>query len=78
MPYHLLVIGVPADRFHQIGTASASVSAQIADVQRLIEQSGVKYVMHSAGTTLGAFSFVSDWLSLVARLFSFSPHFLAV
>ncbi|KAJ5584197.1 uncharacterized protein N7459_003997 [Penicillium hispanicum] len=36
----------------QIGTASASVSAQIADVQRLIEQSGVKYVMHSAGTTL--------------------------
>lgn len=35
-----------------IGTASASVSAQIADVQRLIEQSGVKYVMHSAGTTL--------------------------
>ncbi|CEJ54594.1 UPF0045 protein ECM15 [Penicillium brasilianum] len=35
-----------------IGTASASVSAQVADVQRLIEQSGVKYVMHSAGTTL--------------------------
>ncbi|KAJ5216334.1 uncharacterized protein N7498_002741 [Penicillium cinerascens] len=35
-----------------IGTASASVSAQIADVQRLIEQSGVKYTMHSAGTTL--------------------------
>ncbi|KAJ5693193.1 cell wall biogenesis protein Ecm15 [Penicillium macrosclerotiorum] len=38
-----------------IGTGSASVSAQIADVQRLIEQSGVKYVMHSAGTTLGRF-----------------------
>ncbi|KAJ5126095.1 hypothetical protein N7526_008272 [Penicillium atrosanguineum] len=35
-----------------IGTASASVSAQIAEVQRLIEQSGVKYTMHSAGTTL--------------------------
>ncbi|KAF3403424.1 UPF0045 protein ECM15 [Talaromyces pinophilus] len=35
-----------------IGTASASVSAQIADVQRLIEKSGLKYVMHSAGTTL--------------------------
>ncbi|KAJ5168991.1 cell wall biogenesis protein Ecm15 [Penicillium canariense] len=35
-----------------IGTASASVSAQIADVQRLIEQSGLTYSMHSAGTTL--------------------------
>ncbi|PLN86317.1 DUF77-domain-containing protein [Aspergillus taichungensis] len=35
-----------------IGTASPSVSAQIADVQRLIESSGVKYVMHSAGTTI--------------------------
>ncbi|KAJ5090311.1 hypothetical protein N7532_008995 [Penicillium argentinense] len=35
-----------------IGTASPSVSAQIADVQRLIEASGVKYTMHSAGTTL--------------------------
>ncbi|KAF5859240.1 hypothetical protein ETB97_003145 [Aspergillus alliaceus] len=36
----------------QIGTSSPSVSAQIADVQRLIEKSGLKYVMHSAGTTL--------------------------
>ncbi|PLB37874.1 thiamine-binding protein [Aspergillus candidus] len=35
-----------------IGTSSPSVSAQIADVQRLIESSGVKYVMHSAGTTI--------------------------
>ncbi|OJJ44116.1 hypothetical protein ASPZODRAFT_154079 [Penicilliopsis zonata CBS 506.65] len=35
-----------------IGTASPSVSAQIADVQRLVEKSGLKYVMHSAGTTL--------------------------
>ncbi|KAJ5738000.1 hypothetical protein N7493_001155 [Penicillium malachiteum] len=35
-----------------IGTASASVSSQIAEVQRLIEASGVKYTMHSAGTTL--------------------------
>ncbi|OGM40703.1 putative cell wall biogenesis protein Ecm15 [Aspergillus bombycis] len=36
----------------QIGTSSPSVSAQIADVQRLVEKSGLKYVMHSAGTTL--------------------------
>ncbi|PGH04141.1 hypothetical protein GX51_03648 [Blastomyces parvus] len=35
-----------------IGTSSASVSQQVADVQRLVEKSGVKYVMHSAGTTL--------------------------
>ncbi|CAI7677234.1 unnamed protein product [Penicillium pancosmium] len=35
-----------------IGTSSPSVSAQIADVQRLIEASGIKYTLHSAGTTL--------------------------
>ncbi|KAE8349664.1 YkoF-like protein [Aspergillus coremiiformis] len=35
-----------------IGTSSPSVSAQIADVQRLIEKCGLKYVMHSAGTTI--------------------------
>lgn len=38
-----------------IGTPTASVSAQIADVQRLLRRSGVKYEMHSAGTTLGEF-----------------------
>jgi uncharacterized protein YqgV (UPF0045/DUF77 family) len=32
------------------------VSAQIADVQRLIQQSGLSYSMHSAGTTLGVYS----------------------
>ncbi|KAL1971637.1 hypothetical protein VTN31DRAFT_2258 [Thermomyces dupontii] len=35
-----------------MGTGSASVSTQIAEVQRLVEKSGLKYVMHSAGTTL--------------------------
>ncbi|RMJ25367.1 cell wall biogenesis protein [Aspergillus sp. HF37] len=35
-----------------IGTSSPSVSAQIVDVQRLIQQSGLSYTMHSAGTTL--------------------------
>ncbi|OJJ89043.1 thiamine-binding protein [Aspergillus glaucus CBS 516.65] len=35
-----------------MGTSSPSVSAQIADVQRLIEKSDLKYTMHSAGTTL--------------------------
>lgn len=37
----------------QIGTPTASVSRQIADVQRLMQQSGLKYQMHSAGTTVG-------------------------
>ncbi|KAN0075840.1 MTH1187/YkoF-like protein [Elaphomyces granulatus] len=41
-----------------IGTSSASVSAQIADVQRLIQKSGLSYVMHSAGTTLGTYIIV--------------------
>ena len=36
-----------------LGTPTASVSAQIADVQRLMKQSGLKYSMHSAGTTVG-------------------------
>ena len=36
-----------------IGTGNASVSAEVADVQRLIQKSGLKYTMHSAGTTLG-------------------------
>ena len=36
-----------------IGTGSASVLAEVADVQRLIQKSGLKYTMHSAGTTIG-------------------------
>lgn len=35
-----------------IGTPTASVSAQIADVQRLMKRSGLSYSMHSAGTTV--------------------------
>jgi uncharacterized protein YqgV (UPF0045/DUF77 family) len=36
-----------------LGTPTASVSAQIAEVQRLLKKSGLKYSMHSAGTTVG-------------------------
>lgn len=36
-----------------IGTPTASVSGQIAEVQRLLKKSGLKYSMHSAGTTVG-------------------------
>ncbi|KOS41728.1 hypothetical protein ACN38_g7381 [Penicillium nordicum] len=35
-----------------IGTSSPSVADQVADIQRLVETCGLKYVMHSAGTTL--------------------------
>lgn len=40
-------------QYLQIGTPTASVSRQIADVQRLMQQSSLKYSMHSAGTTVG-------------------------
>jgi len=39
----------------QLGTGSPSVSREIADVQKLIRSSGLKYCMHSAGTTVGMF-----------------------
>ncbi|KXL47159.1 MAG: hypothetical protein FE78DRAFT_144635 [Acidomyces sp. 'richmondensis'] len=35
-----------------IGTPSPSVSKEVAAVQRLLQKSGVKYSMHSAGTTI--------------------------
>ncbi|OQO07111.1 hypothetical protein B0A48_07679 [Cryoendolithus antarcticus] len=35
-----------------IGTPTASVSNEVAQVQRLLKQTGIKYSMHSAGTTL--------------------------
>jgi len=35
-----------------LGTPTASVSKEVAAVQRLLKKSGVKYSMHSAGTTL--------------------------
>jgi hypothetical protein len=38
-----------------IGTPTASVSKEVAEVQRLLKKSGLNYTMHSAGTTLGTF-----------------------
>ncbi|KAF2139147.1 uncharacterized protein K452DRAFT_290247 [Aplosporella prunicola CBS 121167] len=35
-----------------IGTASASVSHEVAHVQRFLRDCGLKYSMHSAGSTL--------------------------
>lgn len=36
-----------------IGTPTASVSNEVAAVQRLMKESGLDYHMHSAGTTVG-------------------------
>jgi hypothetical protein len=36
-----------------LGTPTASVSKEVAAVQRLLKKSGLEYSMHSAGTTLG-------------------------
>lgn len=40
----------------QIGTPTASVSNEVAAVQRLMKASGLTYSMHSAGTTVGTLS----------------------
>ena len=36
-----------------LGTPTASVSKEVAEVQRLLKRSGLNYSMHSAGTTVG-------------------------
>ncbi|KAL1954962.1 hypothetical protein VTO42DRAFT_420 [Malbranchea cinnamomea] len=35
-----------------IGTSHPSVAQEVADVQRLVQQSGLTHTMHSAGTTI--------------------------
>ncbi|RMZ81640.1 hypothetical protein DV737_g2382, partial [Chaetothyriales sp. CBS 132003] len=35
-----------------LGTPTASVSSEVAQVQRFLKTTGIKYSMHSAGTTL--------------------------
>ncbi|EKD21143.1 putative cell wall biogenesis protein Ecm15 [Drepanopeziza brunnea f. sp. 'multigermtubi' MB_m1] len=41
-----------------IGTPTASVSKEVAAVQRLMKASGLSYSMHSAGTTVGSWDAV--------------------
>lgn len=43
-----------------VGTGSVSVANEVAQVQRLLKASGLKYTMHSAGTTVGEFAVVLD------------------
>ncbi|KAK2773341.1 cell wall biogenesis protein [Colletotrichum kahawae] len=38
-----------------VGTGSVSVANEVAQVQRLLKASGLKYTMHSAGTTVGEY-----------------------
>lgn len=38
-----------------LGTPTASVSKEVAEVQRVLKRSGLEYSMHSAGTTVGTF-----------------------
>lgn len=38
-----------------LGTPTASVSKEVAEVQRILKRSGLEYSMHSAGTTVGKF-----------------------
>ena len=38
-----------------LGTPTASVSKEVAEVQRILKKSGLNYSMHSAGTTLGVY-----------------------
>ena len=45
-----------------LGTPTASVSKEVAEVQRILKKSGLNYSMHSAGTTVGQ----CDWYQLMA------------
>ena len=38
----------------QLGTGNVSVAEDIAEVQKVLKASGLKYTLHSAGTTVGA------------------------
>ncbi|KAK5664267.1 hypothetical protein OQA88_485 [Cercophora sp. LCS_1] len=49
-----------ADKLNQVGTGKVSVAEEVAAVQRLLKGSGLKYTMHSAGTTVGE-RMVADW-----------------
>ncbi|KAF4995294.1 hypothetical protein FDECE_12856 [Fusarium decemcellulare] len=37
-----------------LGTGNVSVAEEIAEVQKVLKASGLKYTLHSAGTTVGA------------------------
>jgi uncharacterized protein YqgV (UPF0045/DUF77 family) len=53
----------------QVGTGNLSVAKEVAEVQRLLKDSGLKYTMHSAGTTVGkSASLTHDFYSSTSNL----------
>jgi uncharacterized protein YqgV (UPF0045/DUF77 family) len=44
---------IVADQKIKVGTANVSVAKEVAEVQKLLQASGLSYTMHSAGTTVG-------------------------
>lgn len=50
----------------KVGTGNVSVANEVAEVQKLLKASGLKYTMHSAGTTVGE-SFPSSALPSVSH-----------
>ena len=53
-----------------IGTPTASVSAEIAEVQRLLKKSGIKFSMHSAGTTIGTLCLLTSSCTRILKFAS--------
>ncbi|KAF1731538.1 UPF0045 protein ECM15 [Beauveria bassiana] len=53
-----------------VGTGKISVAEEVAEVQRVIKASGLKYTMHSAGTTVGTgCDYSNSTASLTRRAF---------
>ncbi|OOF98933.1 hypothetical protein ASPCADRAFT_127520 [Aspergillus carbonarius ITEM 5010] len=53
----------------QIGSQNASFSKQVADIQRLMQKSGLKYQMHATGTTVeGSWDQVSQIIGFAHTL----------
>lgn len=63
-----------ANASYQIGTPTASVSNEVAAVQRLMKASGLSYSMHSAGTTVGMLIFNRSSTPLRLFLNDFRQH----
>lgn len=51
LPNYTLLTLFPRGK-KKVGTGNVSVAAEVAEVQRVLKASGLKYTMHSAGTTV--------------------------
>ncbi|EXV04085.1 DUF77 domain protein [Metarhizium robertsii] len=49
-----------------VGTGNVSVAEEVAQVQRVLEASGLKYTLHSAGTTVGTVE--GSWDDVMAAI----------